>query len=693
MTFKTVLSLAALSLPLLASARPATPEVLRLHNPDGSVVEARLHGDEFFSYTTSADGLSIMEVDQAGFWRPAVRDGRLLRPVESDLNLLRSEANIDEVALNARMQRMAPLNSEGRSLFPTIGTEVHSPVVLLEYADTKFTVPDIQKAIWKLCNEEGYSDYYAHGSAADYYRSVSGGRFNPIFDVYGPVQLQHNSVWYTGGDDPSLPGSGKNARFCDAIYEAVTWLDANTDIDFSIYDYDEDGKIDNIFFFYAGHGQADTLNKNYIWPHQGDYTQHVVYMGYPPIIVDGKEMATYACSNELDGNPPHGEAQPFLDGIGAFCHEFAHVLGLPDLYDTANSGCEVPGKWSVMDQGSYNDNSTCPPTFSAYERWVCNWLDYEIAENGTTYEIPSLTSDNPTGVRISIPRPGTGKPYPEYFVMESRSLDGWDAALPDEGMLIWRIDFNMNAWVGNTVNTYSRPRVKIMAPNVTEKQMTWPGYDGAYSVNYPGIQGALVAQSSYAPTFATFLTDITWDSENRTASVGYNHMTTFPTQTTVLHDNPEAAEGRREFTLTWDAVEGVEDYLVTVYRTDPNGKEWTVDGLREFSVGNATSVTVRNITATAWNQKFTAYVRVADKGIPANKTSNILTFTPSDLPTNGVETITPSEMGVSVGQGFIEAPADAEIYNMAGTRTGRTNLPAGIYIVRTGNKAVKVMVR
>ncbi len=693
MRFKTILSLATLSLPFLAVARPASPELLRLHNPDGSVVEARLHGDEFFSYTTTADGLTILEPAEGGFWKPAVRQGRTLRPVDADLTLLRSERAID-VRSQERMQRMAALDSEGRSTFPTIGSDVHSPVVLIEYSDTKFTVPDIHQAIYNLCNERGYSAYGAKGSAADYFRSVSNGLFSPVFDIYGPVTMQHPSVWYTGADDPNIIGSGKNGRFCDAIYEVINILDP--DVDFSIYDYDNDGKIDNIFFFYAGFGQADSGDRTTIWPHQGDYTERVKYLGYPELHADGKEVATYACSNELEGGIlPAGEQHPYLDGIGAFCHEFSHVLGLPDLYDTQNSGCVTPGNWSVMANGTYNDRSTCPPMFSGYEQWLCNWLEYEIAEDDTDYEIPSLTSGSPKAVRINIPRPGTGKPYPEYFVMESRSLDGWDAALPDEGLLIWRIDYNKNTWTSNTVNTYNRPRVKIMAASESEKQYTWPGWDNAYTVSYPGCEGALEPQSSMSPSFVAFLTDIAWDGDNRVATLGYNHIKQLPQEITVLHDDIKATDGKREFKLEWEPVEGADEYLVTVLRTDAAGKEWAVDGYRETSVGQATEALVRNMSATAWDQEFRAYVRVAKMGIPSAKTSNVVTFVPSELPVDGagISAVSPDQMGVSAGQGYIVAPAGAEVYNMSGARCGTQGLPAGIYVVRVGAQTAKVMVR
>ncbi len=691
MKIQSILTLAAAALPFLASARPASPDLLRLHNPDGTTVEALLHGDEHFSYTTSADGLTILETDARGFWKPALRGGKVLRPVESDLDMLRAE--LPAFPQSSRQQRMAALDKEGRSTYPCSGT-VHSPVILVQFQDTKFTVPEIHQAIYDLCNKEGYDAFDAKGSAADYFRASSNGAFKPVFDVYGPITLSNDAVYYNG-KGTNYPGAGKNGRFFELVKEAVLALDS--EIDFSQYDYDENGTVDNIFFFYAGYGQADTGDKNTIWPHQGDYSQYV-NLGYTDAVTcDGKSIATFACANELDGSMKDKVAYPYLDGIGAFTHEFGHVLGLPDLYDTGDSGIktDTPGYWDVMANGTYNDNSTCPPLYSAYEKWVCGWLEYTDAEDGTHYDIPSLTKDGTQAVRVRIRRPGaTGTYYPEYFVLETRSKDGWDKSLDGEGLLIWQIDYNNTAWVRNQVNTGGRSRVHFCSPNPLAKVITWPGdYTDIYNIIYPGIQGALEPQSSYSSNFQVFINGIEYDRDNAIASFNYNPLTAFPDYAVDLND-PVLTGNTREFALSWNDVPEADEYLVTVKRIDGNNREWSVGGYDETSVGKDTRVNVRNISATAWQQNFRVYVRVAQQGFPAQKTSKVLNFVPAELEEqDGVQMITPSELGVSAGHGFINAPEGAEVYSISGTRTGTEGLPAGIYIVRVGNDVTKVLVK
>lgn len=688
MKIQSILTLAALATPFVATARPASPDLMRLHNPDGTVVEALLHGDEHFSYTTSADGLTILEPDARGYWTPALRAGRTLRPVESDLDLLRAEFLV--LPDMARKQRMAELDKEGRSKYPCQGV-VHSPVILAQFQDTKFTVPEIQQAIYDFCNKEGYDAFNAQGSAADYFRDCSNGAFQPVFDIYGPVTLPNDAVYYNGkGTD--LPNAGKNGRFFQLIYDAVTALD--DEIDFSQYDYDDNDLVDNIFFFYAGYGQADTGDTNTIWPHQGDYTQYVKIGFTPQLICDGKEIATFACSNELDGSMKGKVDYPYLDGIGAFVHEFGHVLGLPDLYDKNYSGTKDVGYWDVMAHGTYNRNSTLPPLYSAYEKWVCGWLEYTDAEDGAHYDLPSLTTDGTKAVRVRIRRPGANVTYyPEYFVLETRSKDSWDAGLDGDGLLIWNIDYNSTAWSRNEVNTNGRSRVMILAPNELQKVITWPGDYGLYDKIYPGIPGSLQPQSSYSASFQVFMNEIAYDRDNATASFNYNPITAFPDLTVTLKD-PVVNNEARQLTLSWDDVPEADEYLLTVKRIDGNNNEWSVSGFDDTSVGKDTEVLVRNISATAWQQNFRAFVRIVQAGFPAQKTSNVLRFVPAELgEENGVDMITPSGMGVSAGHGFITAPEGAEVYSISGTRTGTDNLPAGIYIVRVGNAVTKVLVK
>lgn len=700
MTIKHLVASALVGLPLLALGRPASPELITITNADGTTAKVRLIGNEHFSYMTDAAGERIMEFDKAGNIRQATRNGRGLTSGKSDINLLMAEQLPVEQPLTSTVSRMAALDNTGRTTYPTVG-EIHGLVVLLEYADTPFSTPDPVKTFSDLCNKEGYSDYGSVGSARDYYMACSNGLFRPTFDVVGPVKLAHEAAWYVGAgseDDPTLPNYGKGARFGVAIQEAFAALDDT--LDFSQYDLDEDGCIDNIFFFYSGYGQADTGNKNLVWPHQSDYlgytNAYAISLGLPRLYADGVEMRTYACANELNGSASiPANKKPYIDGIGGFVHEYGHVIGLPDLYDVTGGFTKTPGKFSVMDKGSYNGLSTCPPIFSAYEKWLCRWIEYTDAVEGESYDLHALTSgDDANAVRIRIRRPGSGNNYySEYFVLESRKAESWDEPLDESGMMIWRINFDNKQWVANQVNVGGKPYVEICEADDAKNLTMWPGSENEVSYLTPDMDQALV--SSKNRNFKVWLSNIRYDDEKGVASFDYNKYTEYPEDVTVM--KPATAEqAKHNIVLSWEPVQGADDYLLTVKYKNAAGKENAYIGFNGVSTEGKTYAFVNNVPVSLWGNQFSAEVKVL-KNYPSKLSSNVITFVPAELEEydpSGVEQITDgASIAVYGGHGEIIAPDGARVFNINGIETGKTDLPAGLYIVVCDGKSVKVAVK
>lgn len=699
--FYALAAMAALALP--AFSRPASPELQRHTNPDGSHVEFRINGDENFNYLTTADGSMLLEM-KGKTLTPMIRNGKQLIANQANLSMLEAELpKVPELTAKSagKVHRMAALDGYGRSTYPTTGN-VRACVILLEYADTPFTSADPLDQFTRLCNEKGYSDFGSCGSAKDYYEACSGGKFIPTFDVYGPVKLEHEARWYVGADDPSLLGYQHNARFGVAIKEALEALDP--DVDFSVYDYDEDGIIDNIFFFYSGYGQADTGNKDLVWPHQGNFYRYTsIYgdkidgkntIGLKQLFVDGKEMLTYACSCELNGSAKiPANKRPYIDGIGAFCHEYGHVLGLPDVYDTYNSGTRTPKDYSVMDSGSYNGLSTCPPLFSAYEMWVCNWLEFDTPEEGAINTLNALSTPEANAYRLRIPRPGTNRYYNEFYVLECRNKDGWDSTIPGQGMLIWHINYDPTAWANNSVNVNKNPRIELIGQGGTTNY-AWPGeMDPTTFISQ--ATGELTTISTHKPLNAV-LTDISYDYTDPNAKVatfGYN-MYSENSLTTVLHSAPQTHPENYSFTLNWDAVPEATDYQLSLRRRTSAGAEYVVNSLNETSVGNVTSYTVNNLTETQWKQTFTAYVRVV-AGLPSTATSNKLVFIPANITEDtGVDGIYDGSIpAIFGGKGEIIAPEGARVFNLSGVETGTQNLAPGVYLVVAPGISAKVVVK
>ncbi len=703
MKLRNFLSLAALSLPLLVSARPAAPGLRTLINADGTTVQGYVYGDESFSWAVSADGKSLLEYT-GGRWATAVRNGLALTADVAGIERLRADRPayvIEESPVNGNKMRMAALEN-GRTKFPTIGDNIHSMVVLIEYADTKFTVPDPVNLFNEMLNQEGFSKYNAKGSVRDYYQACSNGLFNPTFDIYGPVTVSHNSEYYVGKDS-GIAGAGANAYFGYAIKEALEQLDEQG-VDFTKYDYDNDGAIDNIFFFYAGHGQADSGDPTTVWPHQSEWRRYTSdqTLKLPEIVFErgDKKVAfkTYACSNELQGSTlPEGASQPYLDGIGAFAHEFAHVLGLPDTYDVEpqpGKPTATPHYWDVMAQGTYNDSSTRPPLFNAYEQWVCHWLEYEDLTNADQIEgveVPSLSTaylkgEKPVCKRLRISRPGMATFYPEYYVVETRTRDGWDSALPGEGMLIWHVDYKALDWAQNLVNTNGVSKFTIVPSSSSSDVFPGKG-DKAVTAIYPDGKVSL-KPSTRGADFAPFITSIAFDADNKVSTFNYN--TCVPIEdVTVMHKVEIVDELQRSFKLSWDKVDGASDYFLTVRRKQ-GASYYIVDGYDDTSVGDVTEVVIPTVSPAAWTQSIEAFVRCGNE-VPGVNVSNTITFVPAQIAAAVSEIVLDGT--VKGGYGCVEAPEGARVFNISGVETGKDNLPAGMYIVTLGGESVKVVVK
>ncbi|MBD5200927.1 MAG: M6 family metalloprotease domain-containing protein [Bacteroidales bacterium] len=702
-----ILSLAAIAAPTLLFGRPANPNsVIKMTNPDGSVVNVINNGDERFNFYTLADDKeTIVERAQNGYWVPAIRGGVKMKSSSiANLNQLRAEVkpfNFEPIKKNTRM---APIDDvEGRTTFPTIGDNVHSLVVLIEFADTPFTVPNPQEAISKMLNEEGYSDYGSCGSARDYYISSSNGLFKPIFDVTRVVKVDKPSEWYVGANT-SFSGAGKTARFGAAIEQALKELDEEG-MDFSKYDYDGDGDIDTVFFFYSGYGQADSHRATTIWPHQADFDRYTNKysgtLGLEPLYLDGKRMGPYACSNELNYKIPAGAEQPYLDGIGAFVHEFGHVLGLPDLYDTNGGNTSSPGERSVMDHASYNDYSTCPVQFSAYEKWVCHWLEFDdYDDQGHEITVPSLSKANKAArIQIRPPRPVNFFYDNEFYIIESRTQEGWDRTMPEEGMLIWHINYDWKTWTNNQVNCNGVSRVNVMPSRTSSPTSYVWGTEPSNSYLEPSMPTALHPSNpvwtSGPYKYGTYLSDINFDKKTGEVYLKYNIDKEIPEvaptglKANLLTDGPSD----HAFEIFWDRVPGAEGYFLTVYTESPSLKKSYLQDLNEYYVGDTHCYTVWNYFASTASSQVKAYVRAKMK-YPSSTTSDIFTFVPNSLDKSAsVEGITDADFAVYGGEGEIFAPEGARVFSISGIETGKTGLQPGIYIVRFNDKTSKVVVK
>lgn len=386
---------------------------------DGTEVKAQLVGDEFLHYYVSEDGTKYVQDEATGLYRKMTDEVTAQR-----------RAAVRRAQAQGRQKRMLR-KAQASNVFQ--GTK-KGLIILVQFTDSKFKSGHDLALYKRIANDENYSGNNFRGSIKDYFKAQSHGLFELDFDVAGICQLQHTYAYYGKNSNDN------DVRAGEMVAEACLWAHEHG-INFSKYDWNGDGEVDQVFVLYAGHGEASYKDPNTIWPHMyklsaSDYGK--------TLSLDGVTVDTYACSSELNGDGN-------LDGIGTFCHEFSHCMGFPDLYDTSYAGWFGMGDFDLMCSGSYNGDGICPAGYSAYEKAECGWLTLkdmtDIEQETSIVGVQPMSAD---GDAYIIKNKGHED---EYYILENRQKTGWDSYLPASGLMITHVDYDADIWDWNMPNT------------------------------------------------------------------------------------------------------------------------------------------------------------------------------------------------------------------------------------------------
>lgn len=461
---------AAVSAPLLAGAIPAKPGIYTIKTADGRELRVEKRGGPFAHATFTDDGMLLSELSDGSYVYASIGADGMPEPTPvkahaaefrtgEELQLVSTLKGLDfKAALQLRDETIAAVRKapgagdirRARAENPGLCTtsmkvRTGSPkclVILVEFLDERFHIPNAGEYFTNSINQPGFDSGKWKGSVMDYFVENSRGQFTPQFDVYGPVTLEKNMSYYGANDR-----YGNDTRPHEMVSDACRILDETTDINFADYDNDGDGVVDNVFVYFAGFGEANSVGRpNTVWPHSHDLSVADPRNKY---IFDGVRIDHYACTNEVEEEAA-GYDDWLIEGIGTFVHEFSHVLGLPDLYETTYStGSFTPGYYNVLDYGPYNNGGHTPCNYSAYERYALGWMTPEELYHSGEITLEPLVETN-TAYMVNTPRDN------EYFLFENRVKEGWDTYLPNEGMLVWHIDFSPSVFNNNSVNNDPR---------------------------------------------------------------------------------------------------------------------------------------------------------------------------------------------------------------------------------------------
>jgi M6 family metalloprotease-like protein len=373
MTLKKLLTFSVLFFCTLSTqAVPAKPGVKKMFRmADGTMKELTLRGDEHFSYYTDDNGQAF---------RLSVGEQLLPMTLQevSETWTARRKARLGNEDKRTAA-RVPALRRVGKPSESTTGQH-RGLVILVEFKDEKMAAADPQKAFDRFFNEEGYNENGNAGSVRDYFLKQSYGKLEINFDVVGPYTCNGSIAHYGGADEDS-----HDVRPTEMVMEAIDA--AAKEIDFSPYDWDNDGEVDQIFLICAGYDEAEGADSKYIWPHEWALEAQGISREY-----NGKKLNTYGVSTELWGNEKSNPNKT-MSGIGTACHEFSHCLGLPDMYDTSGDNFGM-GSWDVMCSGNYNESSHTPAGYTSYERWFSGWLEpTELKEMTRITNMKPLAND------------------------------------------------------------------------------------------------------------------------------------------------------------------------------------------------------------------------------------------------------------------------------------------------------------
>ena len=432
---------------------------VQVRQADGSVITVILRGDEHISWYTTLDGVLLVQGADNNYYIGRVeKSGNLiatqqlaheaLTRSQAERNLIAKQdkdkfftyvnkiAEESENAYDNSPLTRGPIVDSGYGgvpYFPHTGSP-KALVILAEFQDTTFTIQDTKNVFTNYLMNEGhftdsrYGQNQNYKGVRGYFKDCSYGKFTPEFDVVGPIKLPKKHAIYGAGNDRM---DLLLADACAAVDDLV---------DFTKYDANNDGIVDLVYIIYAGHSANYRNNKvSNIWPKSGTVTISDTF--------DGKSIRRYGVSNELNGSDKTSKNNKKINGIGLFCHEFSHTLGLPDIYayhtDAENQDDQGMEFWDLMDGGTGVRGGRVPASYLAWEREVMGWMNIDELKKDSSIE--NLKSIDNGGKAYKIVNPNNSN---EYIVLQSMQKGAWNQGWGDgtygKGLLAYRVSYPYN---------------------------------------------------------------------------------------------------------------------------------------------------------------------------------------------------------------------------------------------------------
>ncbi len=440
-----------------AFAAKAHPKPITVVQNDGTELTIYLHGDEHLSWYSTVDGALLVPVGNSYYIAQVEPDGSLKATpqlahnvenrgtTEKQVIALQDKEKFFNAADNELQTLAKSLNTDistSRCYFPHTGNGANSPkvaVLLVQFPDCKFKSEDPETAFNYFLNSESgdevptaLTNYYKgnnRGSVKQYFTDMSCGAYTPKFEIKGVVTVSKSYTYY--GQD--LSETDKDIYCTEMVQEACKLAKSELGVNFSDYDLNHDGKADLVYIIYAGLGQNNGGDANTLWAKTVVPTSTTGGVS----IGDNEYIYSYGINSELNSTP-EGETGYYISGIGVFCHEFSHCMGIPDLYPYSSAAYldnQEPEYWDLMDAGEYYANGYRPSPYSPWELDIMEWnSEIEILDNTPKQITLQPYHQERKAYKIEAPDG-------QYLLLQNIQKSNWWVGYPYHGLLIQRIDY------------------------------------------------------------------------------------------------------------------------------------------------------------------------------------------------------------------------------------------------------------
>jgi len=404
-------------------AAPYSGETMTLRQPDGSLIDVKGWGDEYYMHIESLDGYTLTSDNGWATYanispnkEELISTGVRYMNTTSDmtkstavgLNLQKSLRVTNEKMMQtakSNRQRLNPdsidLNQRFDFYNAPLSGDVTGLTILVDFSDDEATIT--QSQINDFLNLEGYTGYGNNGSVRDYYYDVSSDKLIYTNGVTAYYRASQPKSYY---NDANI---AQGIRVKELINEALNHFD-DQGLDFSQFSVDSSDNLLALNVYYAG--ARPSVWATGLWPHQSAF----IGDGFS---ADGVTVRNYQIT----------DISASLS-LRTFCHENGHMIcGWPDLYDY-DYDSEGVGNFCIMSGGGDSKNPVPP---CSYLRVLKEWdVVVDVTVNGGSF----VDSSNSYKTYLFRNEDNSS----EYFLVESRLQTGRNIYLPDDGVAVWHID-------------------------------------------------------------------------------------------------------------------------------------------------------------------------------------------------------------------------------------------------------------